>query len=150
MKTIFDKTIRDELINRVNSLNDNGPPQWGKMNAYQMVKHNNVWNEWMLGGNKLTYQQSFLGKIFGKYALTRMIKDDRLLDRNIPTSEQFKVKETKGEIESEKVKWKASLAEYENYSNPGFIHDFFGKMTKEQVGVLVYKHTDHHLRQFDV
>jgi hypothetical protein len=37
-----------------------------------------------------------------------------------------------------------------NYSNEDFIHDFFGKMTKEQIGVFAYKHTDHHLRQFGV
>ncbi len=148
VKTIFDRTTRNELINRVNALNQNSQALWGKMNVYQMTRHSNFWNEWMLGGNDPIYQQSFLGKIFGKYALTRMLKDDSLLDRNIPTSDQFKVKETKGEIESEKVKWKALLAEYENYSNPRFIHDFFGKMTNEQVGVLVYKHTDHHLRQF--
>jgi hypothetical protein len=37
---------------------------------------------------------------------------------------------------------------YEHYSNPDFIHDFFGRMTREQVGQLAYKHTDHHLRPF--
>ena len=41
------------------------------------------------------------------------------------------------------------IEEYEHYSNPDFIHDFFGKMTKEQIGLLAYKHTDHHLRQFN-
>jgi len=29
------------------------------------------------------------------------------------------------------------------------MHPFFGKMTKEQVGYLAYKHTDHHLWQFN-
>jgi len=45
------------------------------------------------------------------------------------------------------LKWIGLLSESENYSNPKFVHDFFGKMTKEQIGILVYKHTDHHLRQ---
>ena len=36
MKTIFDKTTRDELIYRIDSLNENNTPQWGKMNIYQM------------------------------------------------------------------------------------------------------------------
>jgi hypothetical protein len=39
---------------------------------------------------------------------------------------------------------------YANYSNPGFVHDFFGKMTDEQIGIFAYKHADHHLRQFGV
>ena len=45
MKTIFDKTTRDELINRINSLNENSNPQWGKMNVSQMVKHCTQWDE---------------------------------------------------------------------------------------------------------
>lgn len=28
-------------------------------------------------------------------------------------------------------------------------HAFFGKLTPEQWGELMYKHLDHHLRQFD-
>ena len=59
------------------------------------------------------------------------------------------MKELNGDIESEKKKWISLIEGYENYSNPGFIHDFFGKMTKEQIGILAYKHTDHHLRQFN-
>ncbi len=30
MKTIFDKTTREELISRINLLNDNSTPQWAK------------------------------------------------------------------------------------------------------------------------
>ncbi len=41
------------------------------------------------------------------------------------------------------------IEEYEDFSNHDFEHWFFGKMTKGQVGYFVYKHTDHHLRQFN-
>ncbi len=78
-----------------------------------------------------------------------MIKNENPLDRNAPTSAHFKIKETTGNIQTEKNKWIALIEEYEFYSNPDFIHDFFGKMTKEQIGYLNYKHTDHHLRQFN-
>ena len=96
-----------------------------------------------------TYKQSFLGKIFGKSVLRNMVKDEKPLDKNIPTSAQFKVKETEGDFEVEKLKWVTLTNAYENFNNPNFIHDFFGIMTKEQIGILVYKHTDHHLRQFN-
>lgn len=148
MNTIFNKRIREEFIHRINSINENSTILWGKMNVFQIVKHNTYWNGWILGKDNHTYKQAFIGKIFGKLALIKMIKDEKPLDKNIPTSAQFKVKEIAGNIENEKEKWISLLNEYENYSNPDFIHDFFGKMTKEQVGYLVYKHTDHHLRQF--
>jgi hypothetical protein len=150
MKTIFDKSAKDKLINRIKTVSQQNTARWGKMNVYQMLKHCIIWDEWMLGLNKPAYNQEFLGKIFGKMALRKMIKDEAPLDKNIPTSKQFKPKEQTGNIEAEKEKWISLLNQYENYNNPKFIHDFFGKMTKEQVGYLVYKHTDHHLRQFGV
>ncbi len=150
MKTVFENSTREKLIKRIKLLDINHTAQWGKMNAYQMLKHNTYWNGWILGSENQSYKQAFMGKIFGKFALRRMIKDEKPFDKNIPASDQFKVKELEGDVEFEKSKWITLLKEYENYSNPDFIHDFFGKMTKEQIGVLVYKHTDHHLRQFGV
>lgn len=122
--------------------------EWGKMNVFQMLQHNTYWNGWILGTDSHTYRQEWLGKIFGKLALRSMIKDEKPFDKNVPTSEQFKVKATTCDLESEKTKWIELIKAYEQFDNPKFVHDFFGKMTREQIGVLAYKHTDHHLRQF--
>jgi hypothetical protein len=148
MKTIFDNSERDQLINRIKSVNKNNTAQWGKMNLSQMLMHCTNWDEWILGKNKRVYKQAFIGFIFGKMALKNMIKDDSPIRKNVPTSSQFKIKETEVDLESEKRKWVSLIESYEHYSNPDFIHDFFGKMTKEQIGILAYKHSDHHLRQF--
>lgn len=149
MKSIFDEINRTELINRIKTVNKNSSGQWGKMNVYQMLKHCTIWEEWIQGKNKTTYKQELLGYIFGKWALKSMIKDESPFKRNVPTSAHFKVKEPDGDVESEKNKWISLVEGYEHYSNPGFVHDFFGKMTKEQIGILAYKHSDHHLRQFN-
>lgn len=149
MKTIFDEKCRAEIINRIKMVNQNNRPQWGKMNLYQMLKHCTVWEEWIQGKNKQGYKQEMLGFVFGKMALKSMIKDEKPFAKNVPTSTQFKVKELNGDIEFEKEKWISLIEGYEHYSNPGFVHDFFGKMTKEQIGILAYKHSDHHLRQFN-
>ncbi|MEI9946454.1 MAG: DUF1569 domain-containing protein [Chitinophagaceae bacterium] len=146
MNTIFDKTTRDGLINRINSLNENSTAQWGKMNVYQMIKHCRLWEEMMQ--NKQNLKQVFIGKIFGRMALKKVLKDDKPLKRSTPTIPSLIIKES-GDIASEKAKWIANLRLYENFSNPNFVHVFFGKMTKEQIGQMVYKHSDHHLRQFN-
>ena len=150
MKTIFDKDLRIQLIIRIEKVDQNSIAEWGKMNVLQMLKHNTYWNSWILGKENYTYKHAFLGKIFGKSVLKKMIKDDQPFDKNIPTSNQFKVTEVDSDFEEEKAKWISLVGDFENFSNPAFIHDFFGKMTKEEIGVLVYKHTDHHLRQFGV
>lgn len=147
MKTIFDKTTRDELIKRINMLNENSTSQWGKMNIYQMLKHCTLWDEMAQGKNK--YKRVFIGRLFGKMALNDFIKDDSPFKQNIPGLSKLKVKEKNGNVASESKKWITSIEEYENFSNLDFVHPFFGKITKEQVGLLAYKHTDHHLRQFN-
>lgn len=146
MKTIFDKTTRDELINRINALTENSMAQWGKMTIYQMLKHCTLWEEMILGKKK--YKRVFIGRLFGKMALKGLIKDESPLRRNTPTIPEFRIRDN-GNVASQRMKWIALLEEHAHFSNPGFVHPFFGKMTKEQIGYLAYKHTDHHLRQFN-
>ena len=146
MKSIFEKSTNDELIRRINLLNENSKAQWGKMNVYQMLKHCTLWEE-MISGQMKT-KRMFLGRLFGKMALKNMIKDEKPVRRNMPTVPGFSVRD-QGEVLSEKNKWIAMVKEHANFSNADFVHPFFGKMTKEQIGLLAYKHTDHHLRQFN-
>lgn len=148
MKTIFDETTREELIRRIQLLEKSNTAQWGKMNVYQMTKHCTIWDEWVLGVHKPKYKQEFIGLIFGKMALRTFVKDDRPIKKNVPTSKPFIVKERDGDLEMQKKIWIGLIDAYKNFSNPAFIHDFFGKMTREEIGIFAYKHSDHHLRQF--
>lgn len=150
MKKIFDESTRDELIQRINLLNETNKPVWGKMNVHQMSKHCTIWNEWVLAKKDFVYKQNFLGKIFGKMALKSNTKDDKPIGKNMPAGKAFRVKETGAALTPLKSIWIDQIKSYENYSNDNFVHDFFGKMTKEQIGIFVFKHNDHHLRQFNV
>jgi hypothetical protein len=150
MKTIFDKAIRSGLIDRINALDGHNIPLWGKMNLFQMTRHSVIWNEWMLGTHKPVYKQNLLGKIFGGLALRSNTKDDSPVGKNMPTTPDFIVREKEGDLAWHTKRWIKLIEEYEHYSNPDFIHAFFGKMTVEQIGILAYKHSDHHLRQFGV
>jgi hypothetical protein len=147
MKTVFDKTTRDELISRISSLNENNKAAWGRMNLYQALKHCTRWDEWMQSDKN--NRQAFVGRLFGKMALKKALKDEGPLARNTPTLREFKIKETTGDITTEKKMWISLINKYAHFSNPVFFHTFFGKMTREQVGQLAYKHADHHLRQFN-
>jgi hypothetical protein len=147
MKTIYDEATRDELINRIHLLNENSTPQWGKMNIYQMLKHCTLWEEMALG--RLKCKRVFIGRLFGKMALNSILTDEKPMMRNAITSPELKVKERNGNVTSERTKWIALIKEQAQFSNHNFVHPFFGKMTKEQIGHFIYKHSDHHLRQFN-
>lgn len=145
MKSIFDTRTSEELISRIKGLKADSPNQWGKMNAYQMVKHCTL-SEEMFHGKK-TYKRLFIGRLFGGMALKGILKDEKPMKKNQPTGSEMKITGT-GNFEAEKTKWIQLVQAYDSYSNPGFVHPFFGPMTASQIGKYVYKHIDHHLRQF--
>lgn len=147
MKTIFDQATRAELIDRINTLDEKSTAQWGKMNVYQMLKHCTTYEHMMLGKTK--YKRAFIGFLFGRMALKDFTENDQPIKMNVPTLPELKVKENSGNILMERKKWIALLEEYAHLTNPDVVHSFFGRLTKEQIGLLVYKHTDHHLRQFN-
>lgn len=147
MKTIFDKATRDEIINRINSLNEKSNAQWGKMNVNQMIKHCILCEEMFLGRKK--YKRAFMDRLFGRIGLKNFLKDEKPLSRNAPTGADFKIREAKGDLTADKAQWVSLIKEYEHYSQPVFFHWFFGKMTRVEVGDFDYKHIDHHLRQFN-
>jgi hypothetical protein len=148
MKTIFDVEARDELIERIGALSNESRPLWGKMTICQMATHMNIWNEWVLGRGKYAYKQEFMGKLLGRMMLKSHTKDDTPMSRGMPAGRGFTVKEKEGDLELLKRSWIGLIAAYADHSNPDFIHDFYGRMTRVQIGVLSYKHADHHLRQF--
>lgn len=147
MKSVFDESARDELITRIEMLDERSIARWGKMNVYQMVRHCVLCEELYLGKRK--HKRVFMGRIFGKIGLRNILDEGKAFPQNAPTSDAFKVKEAIGDVETEKGKWIRLLNEYGTYPDT-YVHWFFGKMTKEQVGQFVYKHNDHHLRQFGV
>lgn len=144
MKSTLDKATREELIRRIDMLNDASTPRWGKMNVYQMAKHCSMWEEMALGHK--TYKRMFMGYLFGKIALKDMLKDEPI-KQNLPTVPSFKVTDS-GDVTAEKTNWISLLKEYDHSTVETIMHPFFGKMTPEQIGILDYKHADHHLKQF--
>jgi len=147
MKSIFEKATRDEVIDRIHALTHNNTAQWGKMNLYQMLTHCTHWEEMILG--KKQYKRMFLGRLFGKIALKKVLQDEAPLRHSTPTLPELIIKEKDGSIETQKTEWISRIQKYETFSNQDFVHVFFGKMSKEQIGNMVFKHIDHHLRQFN-
>lgn len=148
MKTIFNESTRNGLIDRINMLKKDSTALWGKMNIGQMIEHMIIWNEWVLGKNDLPHKQGILGKLIGRWMLKKDTKDDTVMSKGMPAGKGFTVNVSQKNITKQKDLWIDLLEEYESYDEPSFLHDFYGKMSKEQLGIFAYKHTDHHLRQF--
>lgn len=148
MKSVFDNNVRQELVNRINSLTPQHQAQWGKMNAFQMAKHCTSCEDMFHG--KIKIKRVFIGRLIGPMLLKKALKADAPFGRNAPTAPILKTTSDSGDIEQQKKDWISRIEQYASYQDINYVHPFFGPMTKEQIGVFAYKHADHHLRQFGV
>lgn len=148
MKSILDSDVRRELLSRIEVLTADHKAQWGKMNAYQMVKHCTLCDDMYHGDLKI--KRAFIGRLIGPSALKQVLKDDSPFMKNRPTGDPLKTTSFSGDFDNEKKEWKKRLDKYADFGVTNFIHPFFGPMTREQIGFIAYKHADHHLRQFGV
>lgn len=145
MINFAEKQEREDFIKRIQKLDENSSPLWGKMSVYQMLRHCTMWEEMALG--KQLYKQAFMSKLFGKIALKSMLKDEPV-KRNLPSVPSFIIT-SDGSVALEKENL-ITLMEAHAQSPINFIHPFFGKMSAEQGLLLASKHLDHHLKQFGV
>ncbi len=149
MKTLFDQAALEESLSRIEQLSPESQGQWGKMNVAQMLKHCSSTMEVARG-------QRHIKRMFIGYLLGGMIKkhfyNDAPVKRNSPTHATFVVVDEK-DFEQEKQTLIEHLKAFTAAGPEGCTsaaHAFFGPLTKEQWGMGMYKHLDHHLQQFGV
>jgi len=147
MKNLSESVVSEEIVNRLNSLNQNSTPGWGKMNVSQMLVHCRIPIENALGKQK--FSRSLMGRVLGRIAKKSVLKNEPF-KQNLPTDKRFIIAST-GVFEEERKNLNSTIQQFVQ-SFPGGIttypHPFFGKMTSDEWGMLMWKHLDHHLRQF--
>lgn len=148
MKNLFDKDIYSEITNRINSLSVESQRQWGKMNVAQMLAHCKEAFKVPLSDKKMS--RMFMGLLIG-WMIKPKLYNESPWKKNLPTAPNFIIK---GERDFEKEKLELSGMIYQFYNggpeNVGrFPHPMFGAFTTEQWGRSMYKHLDHHLKQFN-
>jgi hypothetical protein len=148
LPNIFNRTVADEVIQRINTLSTETQPTWGKMSVDQMIAHCNV-----------TYEMTFENihkkpNAFIRFILKNLVKSkvvsEKPYGKSGQTAPEFVIKGTKN-FEEEK----ARLIEYINKSQ-GLGESHFNNKESQSFGILssvewnnmFYKHLDHHLSQF--
>ncbi|MGM0830308.1 MAG: DUF1569 domain-containing protein [Bacillota bacterium] len=149
MKNIFNHLHTEEILNRIDKLTPNSQPQWGKMDVAQMLAHCSSFQDIAMGNS--VHPRGWLGILIGKF-VKPIFYNDKPLARNMSTIPAILIVEEKNfEIERENLKQKIITFQYNGpekcTTHP---HSFFGKLTSEQWGKGIYKHLDHHLKQFGV
>ena len=147
MKSFFNSGVYDEIISRVNQLNEDTPALWGRMNPAQMMHHCQMPLHIILEKNDYGVKPNWLINLLFK----KSMYSDKLWRKNMPTAKGFAVKGDH-DFNNEKEELLNLLTELNRHKNrtEWQDHPAFGKLTKDQWGKMQYKHLDHHLRQFGV
>jgi hypothetical protein len=145
MPTLWNAADRQNLVTRIRQVTPDAPAQWGRMTARGMMAHLHECARMALGeldvpSKKLPIRYPPL-KQFIIYLMP--------FPKGAPTAPEL--------ISRQADDWEAELAALEAAigrltAKPPTAawpdHPAFGTMTHRAWGTLVYRHTDHHLRQF--
>lgn len=147
MKSIFNTEAHNEIMSRLELVDENSKANWGKMNVAQMAWHCQGPFNIMLEKNDYDLKPNWLAKVFFKKSLY----NDKLWRKNLPTARFLKTKDDK-DFNTEKSKLQELITEtYAHRDKTEWKpHPGFGYFTADQWGQMQYKHLDHHLRQFGV
>ena len=148
MKNLYEPATAKEIRERIARLGPGNQRQWGRMSAAQAMAHCAAGMEWAVGDK--TEPRMFVGRIFGPLAKAAVLKDDKPMGKNAPTAKSLVIKDDR-DLGKECARL-SSLVDRFASAGPGGCtknpHTFFGQMTPDEWSQLMYKHIDHHLRQF--
>ncbi len=147
MKSLFEDSTYQEIIERLERLKHDAPSQWGKMDAACMVKHCNLVLSASLG--PAPRKRALMSYLFRKVAKKQYVYRS-LYKKNGYTAPNFIVTKS-GEIDNERQALIQKIDQFrkageEVYDNR--LHAFFGRLTAQEWGMLQYNHLNHHFTQF--
>ncbi len=148
---IFNEDNLQTNINRLEKLSPNTQPQWGKMNAAQMLAHLNV-AYGIDNGSIPVEKPNFLMKLMLKHVIKKVVTGDKPYTKNSRTAPVFLVSderifenEKNNLIQQMKKVQQNGAAYYEGKENPSF-----GKMSSQEWNTMFSKHLEHHFEQFGI
>lgn len=143
-KSLYDPVVFDETLKRIDSIAPETVPQWGKMDAAQMLAHCAEVLD-VSNGKPLT-GTPFIAKLFKGY-IKKMVIGPKPYPKSTQTHPQYLQTEPR-DFEEEKQRLLGSLEKMKGMEGEKVEHTLFGVLSKEEKGWAMYKHLDHHLQQF--
>lgn len=145
---IFNQSDYSAIVQRLSKLNPRSPRKWGAMNINQMIVHCGIQLKLGMG---LIQQSEYEGSaimrtVIGRWLFLYVIP----WSKGLPTPSKMNILTMKPiveEFESERKDLIDLLYQVQSCTalRP---HPFFGEMNRQDWGRLIWKHLDHHLKQF--
>jgi hypothetical protein len=148
MKNLFDAATVEDVKARLVYLRPESERRWGSMNAAQAVAHCAAGLELALGDRRPP--RLWLGRIMGLIVKPMALRNDEPMRRNSPTMKELVVQDAR-DLGTERQRLCGLIDRFAAAGPAGCTthpHSFFGRLTPQEWAILMYKHLDHHLRQF--
>lgn len=147
MKALFQSEVVEEVIARIDTLQPATQRQWGKMDVAQMMAHCSAALD--LASGRLNPPRIFIGRLIGGF-VKPIYTNEKPFSKNNPTDKTLVVSDQRDFLR-EQDQLKAKLRQFQEGGEAQCTrhpHPFFGELTPQQWSRGMYKHLDHHLRQF--
>jgi hypothetical protein len=149
-KSLFQAESVREVKERLRRLSPDSSRQWGAMSAAQMLAHCSAGLEMAAG--EIRPARALIGRIIGPAVKRVALRDEEPMRRNSPTSRELVMTGEK-DFEAERGRLTGLIDRFAAAGPSGCTdhpHAFFGPLKPDEWSILMYKHLDHHLRQFGV
>ena len=150
MKNLLEAARVEEVKKRIAQMRPDSARQWGTMNPAQALEHCSRGMEMALGDK--TPPRVLVGRIMGWIVKPMALGNDEPMRRNSPTAKELVVQDER-DLGTERTRLCGLIDRFAAAGPNGCTthpHAFFGRLTPEEWAILMYKHLDHHLRQFGV
>ena len=147
MTSLGDPRALEELRARIGRLTPESRGQWGRLTCPQMVVHVTDAFDLYMGGITAAGRRTLLQYPPLKQACVYLVP----IPKNVPTAPELLVR-APGPWNDEVARLLQSISTFvaQHTRRDWPLHPIFGRMSRRAYGVLAYRHTDHHLRQFGV
>ena len=149
MESLFEAKRVKELEQRLLRLTPDSQQLWGKMNPAQMLAHCCLGLEMAAG--EIRPRRALMGRVLGPVIKPMAFREDEPMRRNSPTSKELLIIGDERDFETERKRLRGLIDRFAAAGAAGCTshpHAFFGSLTPDEWAILMYKHLDHHLRQF--
>ncbi|MBB5317948.1 DUF1569 domain-containing protein [Tunturibacter empetritectus] len=150
MRSLFEARAVEQIKERLARLQPDCQREWGTMTPGQAMAHCAGSMELAVGDR--IPPRMLLARIMGRVVKPMALGNDRLMRRGSPTSRDLLVQDRR-DLGTERERLGRLIDRFVVAGPKGCTvhpHSFFGRLTPEEWAELMYKHLDHHLRQFGV
>ncbi|MDX1955383.1 MAG: DUF1569 domain-containing protein [Chitinophagaceae bacterium] len=146
IKSLFDPVAKQEILDRIELLTPDTQRVWGKMDVAQMMAHLQKPIGVALGTHEV--KGNFIRRLILPL-FKKMLYDEKPYKRSLPTDKTFIITDPRI-FEQEKKILMDMIHQFTPQNMATEVHPVFGRMTKENWSKAMWKHADHHLKQFGV